>query len=102
MYELVAKIAEQTRIVQISRKKVLSIINIFEITDDISGNESPKPTPAPQIIAPINKTSNTNFKIQFLISKIPEKVKLDSGFRVNARPNATTGRQYIAHAVKPQ
>ena len=31
-----------------------------DITDEINGNERPSPTPAPQIIAPINKTSNRN------------------------------------------
>ena len=31
-----------------------------------------------------------------------EKVKLDSGFKLKANPKATTGKQYIAHAVKPQ
>ena len=93
---------EQKMIVKISNVKVLSIINIFEITDDISGNDNPKPTPEPQMIAPINKTSRTNLNILFSIPNIPEKVRLESGFTVNASPNATTGRQYIAHAVKVQ
>ena len=34
--------------------------------------------------------------------KIPEKVKFVSGFSVKAIPKATAGKQYIAHAVKPQ
>ena len=93
IYALVAKIEEQTRIVNISNEKVLSIINIFERTDDINGNDKPNPTPAPQIIAPMKSTSKINLTILFWIPNIPEKVKLESGFSVRAKPNATTGRQ---------
>ena len=68
-------------------------MNISEITEDIRGNERPSPTPAPQIIAPINKTSNMKLTYLFLKNNIPENVKLDSGFRLKAKPKATTGRQ---------
>ena len=48
-----------------SKENVLSIINIFDRTDDIRGNERPSPTPAPQMIAPIKRTSKINFSIVF-------------------------------------
>ncbi len=68
----------------------------------MSGNDKPRPTPAPHKIAPINKTSKMKLINLFLKNKIPEKVRLDSGFKLNANPKATTGKQYIAHAVNPQ
>ena len=71
----------------------LSIKNIFEITDEIRGNESPRPTPAAHIIAPIKNISNNAFKKIFLIFNIPEKVKFEFGFLCKAKLNATTGRQ---------
>ena len=85
-----------------SKVTVRSIKNIFDITDEIRGNESPNPTPAPQIMAPINKTSNINLLNEFFAPRIPEKVKFVSGFSVNAIPKATAGKQYIAHAENPQ
>ena len=45
---------------------------ISEITDEIKGKDRPSPTPAPQITAPINKTSNKNFIILFSKNNIPE------------------------------
>ena len=92
-YALVANIDRQTAIVKISRLKVFSILKTFDKIEEINGKDKPSPTPAPQIIAPINKTSNKNFIILFSKNSIPEKVSFDLGFRLKARPNATTGKQ---------
>ncbi len=92
-YALVAKIAEQINIVVKSNVILLFIFKVSEITDEIKGKDRPSPTPAPQIIAPINKTSNKNFIILFSKNNIPENVSFDLGFRLKARPNATTGKQ---------
>ena len=72
------------------------------MTDEIKGKESPKPTPAPHIIAPINIISKINLIKLFFAPKIPENVKFVSGLKVRAIPKATAGRQYIAHAENPQ
>tara|TARA_B100000900_G_scaffold176600_1_gene149781 strand:- start:272 stop:580 length:309 start_codon:yes stop_codon:yes gene_type:complete len=102
MYALVPKIKAQIVMVIKSRATVLLIFKISAITDDIKGNERPRPTPAPHKIAPMNNTSKIKLINLFLKKRIPEKVKLDSGFKLKANPKATTGKQYIAHAVKPQ
>lgn len=81
----------------------LSIINIFDITAEINGKESVRPTPAPVRIAPIkNRSKITLNGPDCLFNSIPEKVNDEFGLFINARANATAGRQYIAHPVKPQ
>ena len=89
-------------IVVISKIKVLSILKIFDITDEINGKERPNPTPAAHIIEPIKITSNNSFKNLLFILRIPENVNDEFGFIVRDKPNATTGKQYILHAVGPQ
>jgi hypothetical protein len=79
--------------VTISKIGVLSIKNILEIIVEINGKDSPKPTPAPQSIAPINRVSNTISKILFFVLKIPENVSLDLEFIVYDRAKAIAGRQ---------
>ena len=69
---------------------------------DMSGKESPRPTPAPHIIAPIKRVSNSISKNLFFILNIPENVSLEFLFLVSAIPKATAGKQYIAHAVNDQ
>ena len=92
-YALVAKIDKQKIIVIISSWGVLSIKKIFEIIVDINGNESPKPTPAPHKIAPINNVSNTISLNLFLELKIQENVNFVFGFIVRANEKAIAGRQ---------
>ena len=89
-------------IVVISMIKVLSILKIVDITDEINGKERPKPTPAAQIIEPMKIISNNNFKNLLFILRIPENVNDEFDFFVRAKANATTGKQYILHAVGPQ
>ena len=60
--------------VVISEVKVLSILKIVDIADEINGKERPNPTPAAHIIEPIKITSNNNFKNLLFILRIPENV----------------------------
>ena len=60
IYALEANIIEQIAIVIISRVNDLSINKILDITDEINGNDIPRPTPAAHIIAPMKIISRDN------------------------------------------
>ena len=72
----------------------------------ISGNDSPSPTPAPASIPNIKNISKMDLKIllkgKLSLTKIDPKVRGVDGLRVDAIANATAGRAYIAHPLKPQ
>jgi hypothetical protein len=93
---------EHIIIVVISRIKVLSILKIVDITEEINGKERPNPTPAAHTIEPIKITSNNNFKNLLFILRIPENVNDEFDFFERDKANAITGKQYILHAVGPQ
>jgi hypothetical protein len=92
-YALVANIDEQITIVVISKVKVLSILKIVDITDEINGKDRPSPTPAAHIIEPIKITSNNNFKNLLFMLRIPENVNDEFDLFDRAKANATTGKQ---------
>ena len=68
----------------------------------INGTPRPNPTPAAHMTDPLKNTSNNSFKNLLFILRIPENVNDEFGFIVRDKPNATTGKQYILHAVGPQ
>ena len=77
-----------------NRRIFLSTKNTFDITAEIKGNDSVKPTPAPVRIAPINIKSRNSLKIpDCFFNNIPEKVRGVLGLLIRASEKAIVGRQ---------